>query len=181
MTRPIRRLRPGEPLPDKAARRYVNTTHGYAVLRWNMGDHYVEALEHRAVMGNPEGQVHHINGHKLDNWPENLSIMSASDHTRHHHPRRTDVRRAITLYRAGRSTVEIARELNTYPGNISRLLRAEGVEMRDSGCGQRVVLSPPQQALLERCLAAGLPVAFIARGLGMERGPLDRYARSLKR
>jgi len=48
---------------------------------------------HRLVMGEkigrrltPKEYVHHINGDKEDNRPENLQIMSPSEHCKHHAP-----------------------------------------------------------------------------------------------
>src|SRR5581483_6189066 len=58
----IRYLRPGDPIPEGEPRRY-STPKGYVRLRWKVGPYeYVEAWEHRVLVGNPDGhQVHHVN------------------------------------------------------------------------------------------------------------------------
>jgi len=77
-----RRLQPGDAIPDWEPRRYRHSN-GYVVLRWLVAPcTYVEAFEHRVVMGLPpvEIQIHHINGVKTDNRRENLVGLSVSDH-----------------------------------------------------------------------------------------------------
>lgn len=78
----IRRLNPGETIPDGEPRRYKHSL-GYVVLRWLVAPcTYVEAFEHRVVMGLPpvDVQIHHVNGVKTDNRRSNLVALSAGDH-----------------------------------------------------------------------------------------------------
>lgn len=58
-----------------------------------------ERLEHRVVMERKLGRplrddeiVHHVDEDKSNNDPENLEVMSQSDHARHHAPARHQAR-----------------------------------------------------------------------------------------
>jgi len=62
-------------------------TKGYRVFK--IGNKKIK--EHRKVMETllgrplkPSEHVHHKNGDRLDNRPENLELMSLSEHTKHH-------------------------------------------------------------------------------------------------
>lgn len=73
-------------VPSGEPGRYLSS-HGYVRLRWLVGvNAYAECYEHRLAAGFPEPHlhVHHIDGIKTNNGPENLLVISAADHQRIH-------------------------------------------------------------------------------------------------
>lgn len=120
---------------------------------------YVEVYEHRLVAGMPPPwkHVHHKNGDKTDNRPENLEILDAEEHGAiHGHDQGRDpsllgyrsaagrdkalraqarraeraekAKQAAEWYRAGATTGEIGERLGIHQSNVSQLLRKAGVE-----------------------------------------------------
>ncbi len=157
----IRQLRSGDPLPEGEPRRFRNQQ-GYIRLRWLVSpNQYVEVYEHRLNAGMPAPwlHVHHLNGDKADNRPENLRVLSATEHATLHadstrgqgsfapfhsaaakakaerriereRAKRQRVAAMVDMYRAGKSTTQIATELGIHHSNVSRHLRAAGVVTR---------------------------------------------------
>lgn len=103
--------------------------------------------------------VHHKNHDRTDNRPENLEVLSHVAHAREH--RTTDRPRALALYAAGLSTIAVAADLGTFPGNLSRILAEEGVPARK--VDRRLKLDDD---LVERMVLFGIPVKKIAEHFG---------------
>lgn len=169
-----RRLRPGEKVPPNEPRRYI-TRDGYRVLRWKIGRReYVEQLEHRIRNGVvvDAQHVHHRNGDKLDNRPENLEFISARDHQSHHHPRSTDRAEVVRLYLSGLSTPMVAERLGTFPGNVSRILAESGIAARSTH-----VLSPDEERAAADALRSGVRASTVCESFQISRSTLGRIQR----
>lgn len=130
----IRSLRPGEVVPTWAPRRY-RTVDGYVVLRWRIAPgRYVEIREHRVFDGRvtTAPEVHHINGDRTDNRPENLLAVDSVEHKRHH--RRIDRDLVRSMYSDGLTLPQIAEELGCSHSHLSRVLRDTGAQARPKPC-----------------------------------------------
>jgi hypothetical protein len=130
----IRNLRHGEPIPTSAPCRYIDS-HGYVILRWIVSPGQMrEAKEHRLVAGLPpdELDVHHKNGVKTDNRPENLEVMTRSQHLRLHHPPSWDVIQAAGEYESGATMDDIGRKYGIHPSTVFRVFRNHGIQSRNT-------------------------------------------------
>jgi hypothetical protein len=170
-----RRLPRGALVPSAEPSRY-KTRDGYTLYRWLIGPgQYVEALEHRIVDGRvvDAETVHHHDHNRQHNHPENLSELDRAAHQRIHHPQAIDRAEAARLYTMGLSTIQVAAELGTHPGNVSRMLREQGVQARPQP-PKRKDIDPTTVEALGR---AGMPWDAIARQVGCSRGPVERILR----
>jgi hypothetical protein len=175
----VRPFKDGERAPEAVPRRYIDSN-GYVRLRWPApeGGCFIEAAEHRLVADAKSGEhVHHLNHKRADNRPENLVVLSPSEHGKAHRSESVDVEEMQRLYALGWSTHAIGERLGHFPMVVYNALRRHGVAMRGGDESHyRVALDPEE---VRRLAEAGVAAAAIARHLGVSRTPVIRMIDAL--
>lgn len=169
-TTTIRAYRPGDPPPPADPKRYKSSA-GYIRLRWYAAPRLlVECYEHRWVMQcfDPALQVHHKNGVRDDNRPENLEVVTTSEHAAEH--RTIDWDRACDLYESGLATTEVGTALGIDPSQVSRILASRGVQTRTLSEAQA---RPLDMQAIRQLHTNGVPARRIAQLLGVSGWAID--------
>lgn len=131
MSKCIRRwLKAGDEVPNSKPTRYLSSA-GYVTLQWKLQPGiFVRVYEHRLVAGLPSSDldVHHINGVKTDNRPENLQVLSRSSHAEL--AVGFDVDAAASAYLSGASFNDISRSVGIDATSVLRTLKRRGLKPR---------------------------------------------------
>src|SRR5574337_26216 len=131
----------GRPNTGGHIRYFRGNSTPYRLIRVNGGR---QQLEHRVVMARILGRpllrseiVHHIDGNGLNNSPDNLEVLSQTEHRAHRHggPRRWSIDEAISLRKQGLSFDSIAERLGVVPAAILKVFARRGIVTGDLRCG----------------------------------------------
>jgi hypothetical protein len=103
-----------------------------------------QRLEHRLIMSEIIGRklsskeyVHHKDGNGLNNDPDNLELMSARDHQRHHlMGLKWDIDAAIALREAGASFIKIGEKMGVAPSCVMVAFKRRGIATADLRWGK---------------------------------------------
>lgn len=138
-------------------------------------------LEHRRVAWEIYGPfevaltVHHIDGDTTNNLPENLELLTLSDHAQRHadENRKHDYAEIAAAYIAGATTIELEERFGVNRGNVSRIVRRMGVATRPRGATKGTSLTPEQRAARSHPQAAEMVEAYL-NGESLE-GVAERF------
>ena len=136
----------------------------------------VECYEHRWVTQcfDPDLEVHHINGVKHDNRPENLVVLTPSGHKEAHY--RNDTAEIVRLYQSGLSTLQVGARLGLHHTVVNRALRRAGVERRSISEALRMAVD---MGAIERLHGQGVRARRIAKVLDISPSMVDARVREL--
>ncbi len=146
-----------------------------------VADRWGWAYEHRLIAWGAHGpfplsrHVHHRNGDKLDNRPENLEVLAPVQHGAEH--RKIDDAEMRRRYEAGESTIDLAAATGFNAAAIYRSIRRGGGRTRSISEAKRTAVD--DEALV--CLHAlpGARAGTIATGLGVSVAVVRRRMREL--
>jgi hypothetical protein len=168
MARRTRQLGYGEtPDPGWSGPHRFYTSHGYIVLRWypKGGTDVVEIKEHRLVAGaKPGDHVHHKNGIKDDNRPENLEIISPSEHSKLHQTKHDVGEMARLYFDCGMSSTDVGKLVGCDASQVSRRLRAAGHKLRTAS---EISAAKINEAHIKEFVDAGFGEKTISRVTGI--------------
>lgn len=120
-------------------------------------------------------EVHHINGIRTDNRPDNLMPLSASEHRAIHAKlnAKVDWDAVPAMYESGMTVTAIAKAVGSWDGNVSRQLRKRGIRPIP-GERQRTILD---SVVVLRLWHEGKRPEAIAVALGVSRTPVEKVLR----